>query len=125
LFLHLRPYQYGDTRSLLLPSPNALKVALYLQEASLHYDLIPIDTSKGEHHSPAFMAIKPNAETPALVDGDAVVFDRNAILLFLAEKTGPFAPANRPTERSLMYSRLMFVATGIDPECGKVNVRLP
>ena len=49
---------------------------------------MPIDTRKGEQHLPAFTAINPNAKTPALVDGDAVVFDSNAILLYLAEKTG-------------------------------------
>lgn len=107
------------------PSPNPLKVALYLEEAGLAYELVPIDTRKGEQHSPAFMAINPNAKTPALVDGDAVVFDGNAILLYLAEKTGQFLPVNPPAERAQMHSRLRFVATGIDLECGWVNVRLP
>src|SRR5450755_4351474 len=75
------------------PSPNPAKVALFLEEAALPYELVPIDTRKGEQFSPAFLAINPNAKTPALVDGDAVVFDSNAILLYLAEKTGKFLPA--------------------------------
>ena len=101
------------------PSPNPLKVALYLEEAGLPYEVIPVDTRRGEQHLPAFRAINPNGKTPALVDGDAVVFDSNAILLYLAEKTGLFLPPNTPAERAQMYSWLMFVATGIGPYCGQ------
>ena len=51
------------------PSPNPLKVALLLEETGLPYELVPVDTRKGEQHSAAFKAINPNAKTPALVDG--------------------------------------------------------
>ncbi|NJM43645.1 MAG: glutathione S-transferase family protein [Brachymonas sp.] len=101
------------------PSPNPLKVALLLEEAGLPYELVPVDTRKGEQHSAAYLAINPNAKTPALVDGDATVFDSNAILLYLAEKTGQFLPANTPAARAQMYSWLMFVATGIGPYSGQ------
>ncbi len=50
--------------------------------------MIPVDTRKGEQHAPAFMEINPNAKTPALQDGDINVFDSNAMLLYLAEKSG-------------------------------------
>lgn len=101
------------------PSPNPAKVALFLEEAGLAYELIPVDTRKGEQHYPAFLKINPNAKTPALVDGDAVVFDSNAILLYLAEKSGKFLPANNLKARGEMYSWLMFVATGIGPYSGQ------
>ena len=101
------------------PSPNPAKVALFLEEAELPYELVPVDTRKGEQHLPAFTAINPNAKTPALVDGDAVVFDSNAILLYLAEKTGRFLPDDTPRARAQMLSWLMFVATGIGPYCGQ------
>jgi GSH-dependent disulfide-bond oxidoreductase len=101
------------------PSPNPLKVALYLEEAGLAYDLVPVDTRKGEQHAPAFRAINPNGKTPAMVDGDATVFDSNAMLLYLAEKTGKFLPPNKPATRAQMHSWLMFVATGIGPYCGQ------
>ena len=42
------------------PTPNPAKVALMLEETSLAYQLFPIDTSKGEQHTPAFRAINPN-----------------------------------------------------------------
>jgi len=101
------------------PSPNPLKVALYLEESGLPYELVPVDTRKGEQHSPAFRAINPNGKTPALTDGDVKVFDSNAILLYLAEKCGKFLPPNTPAARAEMYSWLMFVATGIGPYCGQ------
>ena len=101
------------------PSPNPAKVALYLEEAGLPYTLVPVDTRLGQQHAPAFLAVNPNAKTPALVDGDATVFDSNAILLYLAEKTGQFLPANTPAARAQMHSWLMFVATGIGPYSGQ------
>jgi GST-like protein len=48
-----------------------------------------------------------------------VVFDSNAILLYLAEKTGKFLPADTPAVRAQMYSWLMFIATGIGPYTGQ------
>jgi GST-like protein len=101
------------------PSPNPAKVALFLEEAGLEYEVVPVDTRKGEQHSPAFLAINPNGKTPALVDGDATIFDSNAILLYLAEKTGKFLPENTPAARGQLYSWLMFVATGIGPYSGQ------
>jgi GST-like protein len=101
------------------PSPNPLKVALFLEESGMPYETIPVDTRKGEQHLPDFLKINPNAKTPALVDGDATVFDSNAILLYLAEKSGQFLPENTPAARAQMLSWLMFVATGIGPYSGQ------
>ena len=101
------------------PSPNPAKVALYLEEAEIPYEVVPVDTRKGEQHAAWFTAINPNAKTPALTDGDATVFDSNAILLYLAEKTGRFVPEDTPALRGQMLSWLMFVATGIGPYTGQ------
>lgn len=101
------------------PSPNPAKVALFLEESGLAYELVPVDTRKGEQHEPAFLKINPNAKTPALVDDDNIVFDSNAMLLYLAEKTGQFLPADNLKARGEMLSWLMFVATGIGPYSGQ------
>ena len=100
-------------------APNPTKVALCLEEMSLPYELVPIDTRKGEQHTAAFLAINPNAKVPAIVDGDATVFDSNAILLYLAEKTGKFLPGTSLKARGEMLSWLMFVASGIGPFSGQ------
>ena len=99
-------------------SPNPTKVALFLEEAELKYEAIPVDTRKGEQFTPAYQAINPNGKVPAIVDGDVTVFDSNAILLYLAEKTGKFIPAN-PGVRGELLSWLMFVATGVGPFSGQ------
>ena len=99
-------------------APNPMKVALFLEEAGLPYEAIPVDTRKGEQHSPAFLAINPNAKVPAIVDSDGtVVFDSSAILLYLAEKTGLFLGA--PQDRGAMLSWLMFTASGLGPFSGQ------
>ncbi len=100
-------------------APNPMKVALFLEEAGLQYEPIPVDTRKGDQHKPEYLAINPNAKVPAIVDGDAVVFDSNAILLYLGEKTGKFMPANTPKLRGELLSWMMFVASGVGPFAGQ------
>ena len=105
------------------PTPNPAKVALFLEETGLPYELVPVDTRKGEQHAPDFLKVNPNAKLPAIVDtdgpggGPARVFDSTAILLYLAEKTGQFlgAPADKPE----LLSWLMFIAAGLGPFSGQ------
>lgn len=96
-------------------APNPMKVALCLEEMGLPYELVPVDTRKGEQHAPEYLAINPNAKVPAIVDDGETVFDSNAILLYLAEKTGKFMPS----KKGEMLSWLMFVASGIGPYSGQ------
>jgi GST-like protein len=56
---------------------------------------------------------------PAIVDDGITVFDSNAILLYLAEKTGQFLPGTALKARGEMLSWLMFVASGIGPYSGQ------
>ena len=57
---------------------------------------------------------------PAIDDGGVLVFYSNAILLYLAEKTGKFLPANTPQPTAPpTLSWLMFVATGVGPYSGQ------
>jgi len=100
------------------PSPNPMKVALLLEELQTPYELIGVDTFKGEQHLPAFLAINPNAKVPALVDGDATVFDSQAILLHLAQKYQRFLPTSVAGQAELL-SWLMFIATGLSPFSGQ------
>jgi GST-like protein len=100
-------------------APNPMKVALFLEEAGLAYESIPVDTRKGEQFSAEFTALNPNNKVPCIVDGDATVFDSNAILLYLGEKTGKFMPANTPRARGELLSWLMFVASGVGPFSGQ------
>jgi GST-like protein len=100
-------------------APNPMKVALFLEEAGLPYEAIPVDTRKGDQHRPEYLAINPNAKVPAIVDGDVTVFDSGAILLYLGEKTGKFMPGNTPKAHAEMFAWMMFVSSGVGPYSGQ------
>ena len=100
-------------------APNPNKVALFLEESGLPYELVPIDTRKGDQHKADFRKVNPNGKVPAIDDDGTFVFDSNAILLYLAEKTGKFLPASTPQSRAQLLSWLMFIATGLGPYSGQ------
>ncbi|MGH1419066.1 MAG: glutathione S-transferase family protein [Hyphomicrobiaceae bacterium] len=99
--------------------PNPQKVALFLEEAGLAYEPIPLETRKGDQHQPKFLKINPNAKAPAIVDDGVAVFDSNAILLHLGRKTGQFMPVENPVNNADLLSWLMFIATGVGPYSGQ------
>jgi len=105
------------------PTPNPAKVALFLHEAQLPYELVPVDTSKGEQHAPAFRAVNPNGKVPAIVDTDGPggaevrVFDSSAILLYLGDKTRRFVGS--ASDRPELLSWLFFIGTGLGPFSGQ------
>ncbi|MDB6104634.1 MAG: glutathione S-transferase [Gammaproteobacteria bacterium] len=105
------------------PTPNPAKVALFLEEAGLVYETIPVDTSKGEQHTPAYRAINPNGKVPAIIDTEGLagkevrVFDSSAILLYLGEKTGRFVGSGG--DRAELLSWLFFIGSGLGPFSGQ------
>jgi glutathione S-transferase len=69
-------------------TPNPRKpcaVARYL-DAPVEY--VRVDLTKGEHRTPAFLAINPNGKVPALEDGDVRLWESAAIMCYLADKAG-------------------------------------
>ena len=105
------------------PSPNPMKVALFLEESSLAYEVVPVDSRKGEQHTANFRAVNPNGKLPAIVDTDGPggaevrVFDSSAILLYLGDKISKYVGG--AADRGELLSWLMFVATGIGPYSGQ------
>eukprot|EP01037_Dinobryon_pediforme_P017492 gene17492-17688_t len=105
------------------PTPNPAKVALLLEETGLSYEVIPVDTAKGEQHMASFLAINPNGKVPAIVDTDGPggkhvrVFDSTAILIYLAEKNGNFLGSAE--DRPELLSWLLFIASGLGPFSGQ------
>jgi GST-like protein len=130
MHMHATPFQRPDVRAmknremLMLKfyfnaAPNPNKVALFLEESGLPFEPVPVDTRKGEQHTPQFRKVNPNGKVPAIDDDGVFVFDSNAILLYLAEKTGKFLPANTPKNRADTLSWLMFIASGLGPYSGQ------
>ena len=106
------------------PTPNGRKVSIALEEMGLPYTVHAIDLAKGEQKTPEFLAINPNGRIPAIVDreaGDFPLFESGAILLWLAEKSGLFLPAEAKA-RSVVLQWLFFQVGGIGPMMGQANV---
>ncbi|MBL9011895.1 MAG: glutathione S-transferase C-terminal domain-containing protein [Alphaproteobacteria bacterium] len=110
-----------------VPTPNGHKVSMALEEMGLEHRLIRYDMLKGDHLTPAFRRINPNARLPAIVDhapsdgGDPFpVFESGAILVYLAEKSGKLMPA-APRRRSLAMQWLMWQMAGLGPMHGQAH----
>ena len=107
------------------PTPNGHKITLFLEESGLEYKLHPINIGKGEQFSPNFLKIAPNNRIPAIVDqspadGGAPIslFESGAILLYLADKTGQFIPADlRGRNEALQW--LFWQMGGLGPMAGQ------
>jgi GST-like protein len=82
-------------------TPNGHKITIFLEETQTAYKIIPINISKGEQFSEAFLNISPNNRIPAILDKEPAdrgfpisVFESGSILQYLAEKTGKFLPSD-------------------------------
>ncbi|MGB2926488.1 MAG: glutathione S-transferase [Limnothrix sp.] len=65
-------------------SGNVYKVRLLLALLGIEYNFIKVDLMKGENKKPAFLKINPFGQVPALVDGDHILADAQAILVYIA-----------------------------------------
>lgn len=107
-------------------TPNARKITVALEEMGLPYAVQVVDITKDEQFAPAFLKISPNNKIPALVDSDGpdghtqTVFESGAILVYLAEKTGLFLPA-QGAARVATFEWLMFQVGGFGPAPGQVH----
>ena len=105
-------------------TPNGWKVSVALEELGLPYTVHAVDLAAGDQKTDAFRALNPNGRIPVIVDranGDFVVFESGAILLYLAEQTGRLMPADAKG-RSLVTQWLMFQMAGVGPMMGQANV---
>jgi GST-like protein len=102
------------------PTPNGQKVAIFLEETGLTYQVHPIDFGKGVQLTADFEKISPNNRMPAIVDRQlgASVFESGAILLHLAEKTGQFIPST-PSGRIDVMQWLFWQVGGLGPILGQ------
>ena len=106
-------------------TPNGHKITMFLEETGLPYKIIPVQIGKGEQFKPEFLKISPNNRIPAIVDtqpedGGAPVtaFESGAILLYLAEKTKSFIPADL-RGRTLTLEWLFWQMGGLGPMAGQ------
>ncbi len=70
-------------------SGHSHRVQLFASLTGINHELIPVDLAQGEHKQAPYLAINPFAQVPAIKDGEVVVADSNAILVYLARKYAP------------------------------------
>ncbi|MBL8333973.1 MAG: glutathione S-transferase, partial [Rubrivivax sp.] len=109
-----------------LATPNGVKVSILLEEAGLPYEVHRVAFDAQDQFSPEFLSLNPNNKIPALIDpqgpGGAplALWESGAILLYLAEKSGRFLPAD-PAARWHAVQWLMFQMGGVGPMFGQVG----
>ncbi len=109
-----------------LPTPNGVKVSIMLEEAGLPYEAHLVDIQKGDQKSPEFLSLNPNGKVPAILDPAGpggrplALFESGAILLYLADKTGLFIPAD-PVRRWQTIQWVMFQMGGVGPMFGQLG----
>jgi GSH-dependent disulfide-bond oxidoreductase len=107
------------------PTPNGHKITLFLEEAHLPYQIVPVNISQGDQFKPEFLAFSPNNRMPAIIDtapadgGPAIsVFESGAILVYLAEKTGRLLSGDLRGRKSAL-EWLFWQVGGLGPMAGQ------
>ncbi|NUZ04630.1 glutathione S-transferase N-terminal domain-containing protein [Piscinibacter koreensis] len=109
-----------------LPTPNGVKASIMLEETGLPYEPHRVAFDTNDQMTPEFLSISPNNKIPAIVDPDGpggkplALFESGAILIYLADKTGRFMPAD-PALRYQTIQWLMFQMGGIGPMFGQLG----
>jgi GST-like protein len=103
-------------------TPNGRKVSIMLEETGLDYTAHAVDITKDEQFAPDFLKISPNNRIPAIIDRDngMSLFESGAILMYLAQKTGKFWPAEGEAHWRVV-EWLMWQMGGAGPMLGQVH----
>jgi glutathione S-transferase len=103
----MRLYGMGPTRS--------LRALWALRELDAEFEFVPVNLPAGENRSPDFLRLNPAGKLPVLVDGDLVLTESAAIVMYLAEKYADkgLMPAEL-TERAQAYRWTMFAVTELE-----------
>jgi glutathione S-transferase len=74
---------YGVART------RAFRAIWMAKELGLDYEHAPIEIGPAGARKPEYLAINPNGRVPAIEDGDFVLWESQAITLYLAKKHAP------------------------------------
>lgn len=91
-------------------SGHAHRVRLFASLAGISHEVIDVDLAHGEHKQPPFLALNPTGQVPVIEDGDTVISDSNAILVYLARKYAPSYMPNDPVGEAEVQKFLTLAA---------------
>lgn len=120
------PTQPDDIQLYAVPSPNGVKVMALLAECELAHDYHRIEFGAAGTRSPDYLAANPDGRIPLLFDPNGpngapiLLAESNAILRYLAEKTGRFLPDNAAA-RWQVEQWLFWQAASLGPTCGQIG----
>jgi glutathione S-transferase len=104
-------------------SGNSYKVRLLLELLGLDYTWVKVDLMKAEQKSPDYLALNPFGQVPTLVDGDTVLADAQAILVYLGRRYG--GDSWLPTEALPLAQVVRWLSTAAgEVRQGPENARL-
>ncbi len=69
-------------------SGNAYKIRIFLSLLGLEHQLAPVNLRAGESRTQAFLSLNPRGQIPVLEDGEIIIWDSQAILVYLARRYG-------------------------------------
>ncbi|MGN7753426.1 glutathione S-transferase family protein [Sinorhizobium sp. 22678] len=103
----MKLYGLGPTRS--------LRALWALQELDAEFEFVRVNILAGENLHPDFLRLNPAGKLPVLVDGDFVLTESAAIVMYLAEKYGDkgLMPADLK-ERAQAYRWSLFAVTELE-----------
>jgi glutathione S-transferase len=105
--MEMKLYGFGPTRS--------LRALWGLRELGADFEFVPVKIPAGEHRRPEFLALNPAGKLPVLVDGDNVLTESAAIVLYLAEKFPEKGLLPKDLkQRSQVYRWIMFAMTELE-----------
>jgi glutathione S-transferase len=112
--MKMKLYEFAPTRS--------IRVRWTLQELGVGYESIPVNLVAGEHRRPEFLRINPAGKLPVLVDGDLVLPESVAIVLYLADKYSDrgLIPTDLK-ERAQVNRWLLFAATELEQPLWRIS----
>ncbi|HCK18745.1 MAG TPA: glutathione S-transferase [Thalassospira sp.] len=93
-------------------SGHAHRARLFLGLLGLEHELVGVDLANGAHKSPEFLKLNPLGQVPVLEDGDKVITDSNAIMVYLAKKTGATNWLPEDAEGAARVQRWLSIAAG-------------
>ncbi|XXF77879.1 glutathione S-transferase family protein [Myxococcaceae bacterium GXIMD 01537] len=99
------------------PRTRATRARWLLEELGVPYELVKLDLARQENSTPAYLAVHPLGEVPALVDGDVTLLESLAICLHLADRFPEkhLAPPMGSAERGPYYQWMVFAEVSLDP----------
>jgi glutathione S-transferase len=108
------------------PQSRATIARWMLEECGATYEIAPIDFQKREHKAPEFLAINPAGKLPALVDGEARVFENAAICIYLGDRfpEANLAPRIGAPARGRYLSLLVYSTSQLEPAMGDALMKL-